>query len=102
MRGDRNKAPFKSGHHRPAGDITPGTDILHMCMKEFYDEKIIFDKFTAFSQSSTTSHIETWLIVHTLCNQLLLERSVYPFSSLQVCYRRIEDLLMIFFYGVTY
>ena len=27
----------------------------------------------------------------TLCNQLLLQSSVYPFNTLQVCYRHIED-----------
>ena len=29
---------------------------------------------------------------HTLCNQLLLELSVYPFNTLQVCYRLVEDV----------
>ena len=33
-----------------------------------------------------------FLIVHTLCNQLLLEPSVYCFNTLQVCYRYTEDV----------
>ena len=33
-----------------------------------------------------------FLIVHTLCNQHLLEPSVYSFNTLQVCYRYIEDV----------
>ena len=32
-----------------------------------------------------------WLIVHTLWNQLLLEVSLDLFSTLQICYRHIED-----------
>ena len=32
------------------------------------------------------------LIVHTLCNQLLLELSVYPCNTLQICYRHIVDV----------
>ena len=55
-----------------------------MCMKKFNDETIIFDKLT-----TSTSHIE---VVHTLCNQLLLQHLVYPFNTLQVCYRHIEDV----------
>ena len=33
-----------------------------------------------------------FLIVHILCNQHLLEPSVYSFSTLQECYRYIEDV----------
>ena len=33
-----------------------------------------------------------FLIVHTLCNQPLLDPSVYSFQILQECYRHIEDV----------
>ena len=35
-----------------------------------------------------------FLIVHTLCNQLFLEPSVYSFNSLQECYRDILKMCM--------
>ena len=36
------------------------------------------------SQFSFNAHIDVWVIVHTLCYQLLLELSVYLFDTCQV------------------
>ena len=67
------------------------TDILKMCMKKFNDEQIFFMNLQHFylSQFSTISHIE---VVYNLCNHLLLEPSLYPFNTLSLCYRHIEDV----------
>ena len=66
-----------------------------MCMWKFNDEKIIFYKNIHnfyLSQFSTAVHIKLSMIVHTLCNQLLVETLVYAFSSIHVCYIHIEDV----------
>ena len=44
------------------------------------------------SQFSSNAHIDLWVIVHTLGNQLLLELSVYSFDTWQVCYKHIVDV----------
>ena len=38
-------------------------------------------------------------MVASLCNQLLPEFSSNRFESLHRCYKQIEDVLLIFFYG---
>ena len=49
-------------------------------------------QYFELGQFSTTVHIDLWAIVHTLCNQLHLELSVYSFNTWQVCYRHIVDV----------
>ena len=56
-----------------------------MCMKNYNAEKIIFDKFTAFFNFAiffTIAHIQQWLVVNSLLNQLLLEISLFVFLFL--------------------
>ena len=51
-----------------------------MFMKNYNAEKIIFDKFTAFFNFAiffTIAHIQQWLVVNSLLNQLLLEISLF-------------------------
>ena len=59
-----------------------------MCMKNYNAEKIMFDKFTAFFNFAiffTIAHIQQWLVVNSLLNQLLLEISLFVFFiSLQI------------------
>ena len=47
--------------------------ILKMYMKKFDDELIFYLFLVHFNLDN---HIESWPIVHTLCNHLLLEHSV--------------------------
>ena len=66
-----------------------------MCMLFFADEKITFDKITAFS---TEDNFEVSLKrrVATLCNQLLPGIASNQFETLHRCYKNNEDVHMTF------
>ena len=66
-----------------------------MCMWIFVDQKIIFDKITAFS---TYDNFEVNLQrkVASLCNHLLPGFASNQFETLQRCYKHNEDVHMIF------
>ena len=61
-----------------------------MCMKNYNAEKIFLDKFTAFFNFAifftiAQIHVQQWLVVNSLLNQLLLEISLFVFFiSLQI------------------
>ena len=64
-----------------------------MCMKEFIAKIYIFLtnlQHFELSQFSSNAHIDLWVIVHTLRNQLLLELSVYSFETWQVLPKNIN------------
>ena len=57
-----------------------------MCMSKF-DVEFILQNDMVFNLA-----IFRRQIVHALCNQLLLEFSLHPFSILHTCYRPIEHV----------
>ena len=72
-------------------------DILKMCMWIFADEKIVFDKITAFS-TFILDNFEVGLQhrVASLCNPLLPGFSSNQFETLHRCYKHIEDVHVTF------
>ena len=61
-----------------------------MCMWIFADEKLIFDKITAFSTKDNFV-VSLQRRVASLCNQLLPEYSSNQFNTFHRCYKHIED-----------
>ena len=65
-----------------------------------FDLKEVIDNFAGgYTESLACSqflvdncHIQQWLVVHSLCNQLLLGLSVFLFNTLQTCSTHIEDV----------
>ena len=67
---------------------------MDICMKKFYQEKIIFDKMTAV-RTNTFFHayFQNWLmVVYTWTNQLLLQLLMECFYTLTPQYRHIGHL----------